>query len=73
MSTSYMSYQPQLSVTEIFFLSHFWKQVFNQQGVDLYYFTTYPPQTDGRTEIVNKCLENYLCCMIRENPTQWVK
>jgi hypothetical protein len=59
-----------ISDRDPFFLSHFWKQVFNQQGVDLYYSTVYPPQTDGRTEIVNKCLENYLCYMVGENPTQ---
>jgi len=55
-----------VSYRDPFFLSHFWKQVFNQHGVDLHYFTVYPPQTDGRTEIVNKCLENYLCCMVGE-------
>jgi hypothetical protein len=55
-----------VSYRDPFFLNHFWKQVFNQQGVDLYYSTVYPPQTDGRTDIVNKCLENYLCFMVGE-------
>ena len=34
------------------------------------------PQTlkiDGQTEIVNKCLEGYLSCLVSDKQTQWVK
>jgi hypothetical protein len=35
--------------------------------------STYHPQTDGQTEIVNKCLEGYLHCYSSKNQSQWVK
>jgi transposase InsO family protein len=49
------------------FLSQFWKQLFINQEVDLHYSTVYYLQSNGRTKIVNKFLENYLRCMIEVN------
>ena len=44
-----------------------------RMGVKLNLSTTYHPQTDGQTERVNQCLENYLRCMTFDKQRQWFK
>ena len=39
------------------FTSYFWKDIFSKLNVGLLHSTTYHPQTDGQTEIVNKWFE----------------
>ncbi|KAA3465173.1 reverse transcriptase [Gossypium australe] len=41
-------------------------------GAQLRHSTTYHPQTNSLTEVVNKCLEGYMRCMSSERPTDWV-
>ncbi|KAH9735939.1 hypothetical protein KPL71_017914 [Citrus sinensis] len=55
------------------FTSHFWRHLFTLQGTQLLMSTSYHPQTDGQTEIVNKCLEQYLRCMTGDKPKEWSK
>jgi hypothetical protein len=40
-------------------------------GVKLKFSSTYHPQTDGQSERVNQCVENYLRCMVFQSPKKW--
>jgi IS30 family transposase len=42
------------------FTGHFWTELFSCLGTQLAHSSSYHPQSDGQTEIVNKCLEGYL-------------
>ena len=60
-----------MSDKEKVFLSKFWQEMFKLMGTQLHYSSVYHPQSDGQTERVNRCLENYLRCMTTSRPTQW--
>jgi hypothetical protein len=53
------------------FTSHLWQDLFKALGVKLHLSTSYQSQTDGQTERVNQCLENYLRCMVFAQPKKW--
>jgi hypothetical protein len=55
------------------FTSNFWQELFKIQGTELHLSTTYHPQIDGRTKVVNKCLETYLRCFASEKQNQWAQ
>jgi hypothetical protein len=55
------------------FTGHFWTELFSCLGTQLSHSSSYHPQSDGQTKIVNKCLEGYLCCFVSNKQTQWFK
>lgn len=55
------------------FTSTFWREIFKLQGTQLRMTSSYHPQSDGQTEVVNRCLENYLRCYIGDHPKSWVR
>lgn len=53
--------------------SLFWKEFFMGRGTQLANSTAYEAHTDGQTERLNQCREDYLRCMTHQQPAAWCK
>jgi len=53
------------------FTSKFWKELFVGLGTELALRTTYHPQTDGKTERVNRILEDMLKMYLMHQQRKW--
>jgi hypothetical protein len=50
------------------FTSKLWQEIFAALKVDLHFSSAYHPESDGQTERVNQCLEQYLRSMAFKEP-----
>jgi hypothetical protein len=55
------------------FMSTFWQELFRLVGTALTPSTSYHPQTDGQTEIVNKWVEGYLRNYVAGQQKAWAR
>ena len=55
------------------FMGGFWQELFRLVGTELTPSTSYHPQTNGQTEIVNKWLEGYLRNYVSGQQGAWLK
>lgn len=53
------------------FISSFWKELFKMSGTTLRLSTTYHPQADGQTKVMNRTLEQYLRSFVHHEPASW--
>ena len=55
------------------FIGNFWTKLFSCLSTQLTHSSSYHRQSNGKIEIVNKCLEGYLCFFVFDKQRQWVK
>jgi len=53
------------------FTSTLWQTLFRLSDTALLMSSSYHPQTDGRTERLNQCLETFLHCLVSSCPKKW--
>ncbi|WKA08976.1 hypothetical protein VitviT2T_026656 [Vitis vinifera] len=53
------------------FINKFWQEFFKFSGSKLMLSSAYHPQTDGQTEVVNRCVEQYLRYFVHQWPRKW--
>jgi hypothetical protein len=53
------------------FVGHFWRTLWKKLGTNLSFISTYHPQTDGQTEVVNQSLGDLLRSLVAEHHSEW--
>jgi len=62
---------PKIMVSEKdpIFTKKIWTRLFSYLGTQLAHNSSYHPQSNGKTDIVNKCIEIYLRCFVSDKQT----
>ncbi|WVY98895.1 hypothetical protein V8G54_031046 [Vigna mungo] len=55
------------------FISRFWSDLLKFSGTLLRMSSSYHPQTDGQTEVMNRTIEQYLRAFVHQKPSLWFK
>jgi hypothetical protein len=53
------------------FMGHFWRTLWKKMGKNLSFISSYHPQMDRKTEVVNKSLGDFLRSLVIEHHSQW--
>ena len=53
------------------FTSKFWRKIFEVMGTKLRMSAAYHPQKNGQTEVLNRCLEQYLTAFTADKNSSW--
>jgi hypothetical protein len=53
------------------FIGHFWRTLWKKLGTNLAFSSSYHPQTDGQTEVVNRSLGDLLRSLVTEHHSSW--
>jgi ribosomal protein L21E len=60
-----------VSDRDTIFTSKFWQELFSSLNIQLHLSFAHHPESDGQTERVNQCLEQYLRSMVFKEPKKW--
>ncbi|KAJ1704458.1 hypothetical protein LUZ63_004237 [Rhynchospora breviuscula] len=55
------------------FQNTFWKKLFRLQGTKLRFSSAYHPESDGQTERMNRCVEQFLRSFVHDQPSKWAR
>jgi hypothetical protein len=53
------------------FIGHFWRTLWKNMGTNLMFSSSYHPQIDGQTEVVNRSLGGLLRSLVTEHHSSW--
>jgi hypothetical protein len=53
------------------FVGHFWRNLWKKLGKNLSFSSSYHPQMDGKIEVVNRILGDFLRSLVTEHHSQW--